>query len=122
MNKKLSANDEIIKKIKNMKQSAYEEWIADTIVKVATEDVDEIVFNLNDKNRLSLISFIVTLNSKIKASGKKLPLLKIAKDVIDSSGGFILRGKNTEIDCSLETLLNGNNEELKADILKSFLD
>lgn len=92
-------------RIVSMPQYDYEELLANLVVAYVQPGYDEIVFNLRDKNRLSLIRFIVLLNNKIKQSGSVLPLLKIANETIDAAGGFLLKCGKQHIDCTIETLL-----------------
>lgn len=100
-----------IKEIVSMEQSAYEELLANLIVKFYRPGFDEILLNLQDKNRLSLMRFIVMLNTKFKAINKIVPLLKISAKTIDAQGGFVLTNNAESIDCTIETLLQ-NNEPL----------
>ena len=103
--------DERIKTIANMPQNDYEDLLVRIIAKHHKEGFNEVLFNLRDKNRLSLMRFIVSLNAKFKELGKVVPLLKISATTIDSVGGFHLTNGENVIDCSLETLIN-NGEEL----------
>lgn len=94
-----------IAKIVSMQQQEYEELLANLIVHFYRPGYDTFFLNLRDKNRLSLMRFIVMLNAKFKATGKVVPLLKIAGEGIDAQGGFILSNGVGTIDCTLETLL-----------------
>lgn len=104
-------NKDKMNSIISLPQQEYEELLANLIVKYYRTGFDEIMFNLKDKNRLSLMRFIVMLNSKFKAQGKVVPLLNIAAETINSQGGFMLTNGNDIIDCTFETLLQ-NNESL----------
>lgn len=106
------AEEDKLKKIVSMPQHEYEELLANLIVKFYRPGFNEIMFNLRDKNRLSLMRFIVMLNVKFKATGRVVPLLKIATDTTDSQGGFVLSNGTETIDCTLETLLFQNEELL----------
>jgi len=94
-----------IAKIVSMQQQEYEDLLANLIVNFYRPGFDTIFLNLRDKNRLSLMRFIVILNAKFKATGKIVPLLKIAGEIIDAQGGFVLSNGVETIDCTLETLL-----------------
>lgn len=108
------AEEDRLQKIVSMPQHDYEELLANLIVKFYLPGFNEIQFNLRDKNRLSLMRFIVMLNAKFKATGRVVPLLKIAGETIESQGGFVLTNGTQTIDCTLETLLQ-NNENLLPD-------
>lgn len=105
------AEEDRMKKIVSMPQQEYEELLANLIVKYYRPGFDEIQFNLRDKNRLSLMRFIVMLNAKFKATGRVVPLLKIAAQTADIQGGFVLADGTNTIDCTLATLLQ-NDESL----------
>jgi len=89
----------------SMPQHTYEEWLADLIVKYYRPGFDYISFNITDKNRISLIRFIVLLNAKFKEKGMVVPLLKIAHDTVDTEAGFVLLNEDARIDCTLDALL-----------------
>ena len=108
------AEEDKLKKIVSMPQHEYEDRLANLIVKFYRSGFNEIMFNLRDKNRLSLMRFIVMLNAKFKATGRVVPLLKIAAETADTQGGFVLSNGIETIDCTLETLLF-QNEDLRPD-------
>ncbi len=97
--------EEVLAYITSMPQHDYEEFLADMVVVHAKPGFEEIVFNLQDKNRLSLIRFIVLVNNKTKDEGRVMPLLKIAAETVDAAGGFLLRRGDETINCTVETLL-----------------
>ncbi len=92
-------------RIVSMPQYDYEELLANLVVLHIQPGYDEIAFNLRDKNRLSLIRFIVLLNTKIKQSGRSMPLLRISPETIQAEAGFLLKRGNDTIDCTIDALL-----------------
>lgn len=86
-------------------QHDYEELLASIITAHMHPGYDEIVLNLRDKNRLSMIRFIVLMNNKRKSPEQGMPLLKISSEVIDAAGGCLLKNGADCVDCTLETLL-----------------
>ena len=107
---------ELREKIVSLPQDKYEEFLAELVSYYIEPGYDEMALNLNDKNRLSLIRFIVLLNAKFKEAGKASILVKISNEVIDSEGGFVLINGENRIDCSMESLLSEKIEKTK-DIL-----
>lgn len=101
-----------MQRIVSMPQQEYEELLANLIVKYYRTGYNELLFNLRDKNRLSLMRFIVMLNAKFKAKGMIVPLLKISGKTIDSQGGFMLTNGVDTVDCTFETLLNKQEDLL----------
>ncbi len=108
---------EALARIVSMPQHEYEELLANIVVAYAKPECSEIVFNIRDKNRLSLIRFIVLMNSKIKQSGRALPLMKMSAETVDTEGGFLLKGGDVHIDCTLETLLAQAKAQIAPDLL-----
>ena len=104
-----------IEDIASLQQQVYEELLANLIVHFYRPGFDTLLLNLRDKNRLSLMRFIVMLNAKFKAIGKIVPLLKIGGQSIETQGGFLLSNGEETIDCTLETLL----KEHKAILLEA---
>ncbi len=98
--------------IVSMPQYDYEEFLANLVVLYIQPGYDEIAFNLRDKNRLSLIRFIVLLNTKIKQSGRSMPLLRISPETIDAEAGFLLKCGMQVIDCTVDALLASKKESL----------
>lgn len=101
-------------KVVTMPQHEYEEWLAHLVVTHIKPGFDKISFNLRDKNRLSLMRFIVLLNTKAKGLGEAMPLLNIARDTVDTEAGFVLKNGDSEIDCTIEFLI----EQAKQEVLK----
>ncbi len=107
---------ELKEKILSLTQDKYEEFLAELVTFYIEPGYDEMALNLNDKNRLSLIRFIVLLNTKFKQAGKATSLVKISNEVIESEGGFVLKNGENRIDCSMESLLT-DKIDVTTDIL-----
>ena len=97
-------------------QQEYEELLADIVVTYATPGYEEIVLNVDDKNRLSLIRFIVLINNRIKNEGRTMPLLKFSTDSVETAGGFLLKNGDEIIDCTLEALFKKKKVSIGAEI------
>ena len=109
---------ELKTKILSLPQDKYEEFLAELVSFYIEPGYDEMVLNLTDKNRLSLIRFIVLLNTKFKQAGKATTLVKISNDTIDSEFGFVLKNGENEIDCSAEKLLSEKIDTVTEILLK----
>lgn len=108
---------EALARIVSMPQHEYEELLANIVVAYAKPECREMVFNIRDKNRLSLIRFIVLMNNKIKQSGRILPLMKMSAETMDAEGGCLLKGGDVCIDCTLETLLAQAKAQIGSELL-----
>ncbi len=108
--------EEAEKAILSMSQHAYEDWLSHLVVEHIRPGFHELCLNLEDKNRLSLMRFIVLVNKKSKDTGETIPLLKISKDIIETKAGFILKNGAEKIDCTIETLMKRAKEEVLEDV------
>ena len=104
----------------NLPQHEYEEFLADIVVSYADSGTEEMVLNLRDKNRLSLIRFIVLVNNRMKNKGRSIPLIKFSSEITDAAGGFLLKNGTKTVDCTLETLLAEKKTSL-SDVLLAML-
>lgn len=105
------------KTILNLSQHEYEDWLSYLVVEHIRPGFCELCLNLEDKNRLSLMRFIVLLSKKSKGTGETIPLLNISKDIIETKAGFILKNGSDEIDCTIETLIKKAKEEVLEGVL-----
>ena len=105
-------------RILSLSQYDYEDWLASLIVRYEQPGYDTLAFNINDKNRLSMIRFIVSINNKLKGTGRSVPLFKIARHTIDTKAGFYLLNGESVIDCTIETLLANQKVSLTQELLK----
>ncbi len=101
----------------NMSQHEYEDWLSCLVVEHIRPGFHELCLNLEDKNRLSLMRFIVLVNKKSKSLGETIPLLNISKNTIETEAGFILKNGADEIDCTIETLIKKAKEEVLEGVL-----
>lgn len=103
--------------ILNMSQHEYEDWLSGLVVEHIRPGFHELCLNVEDKNRLSLMRFIVLINKKAKGTGETIPLLNISKNTIETEAGFILRNGTDAIDCTIETLIKNAKEEVLNGVL-----
>ncbi len=106
------AKQEII----NMPLSDYEELMVELIVASSEEGDEEIIFNTRDSGRISLLRFLVRVNSKLKADGVKAPRMLISEDNINASGGFLLKKGDIVVNNTIEALLAAKREQLEVEL------
>ncbi len=96
-----------LKKLRNLSDSEYKK----VIKKIATEkyipETDYIIVSKELKSK-SLDKFISDLNTAIKRKGKGL---KVSKEVLPERAGFILKGKEMEVNCTWDVIINSLKEE-----------
>ena len=113
----LSAKQEAIKKsfnaaidkLKAMPEDKYLSFLAQEIVKIPNCE-GSIVLNAKDRENIG--------ERLVKAVNEKLGAEKVAlsKNTVKSSGGFVLKRGNVEINSTFETLLDSMKDELTGEI------
>lgn len=110
------AFDMSLKKFSEMPLESYKSFLEGIIIDTAANEKGFIVFNERDKARLGE-SFLLSINKKLKAKGKSAGL-SLAKDTLNSLGGFILRYGDMEINCTLEIIINMQRPNLESEVAK----
>ncbi|MGI6086018.1 MAG: V-type ATP synthase subunit E [Acetivibrionales bacterium] len=110
------AFDVALKNLSDMPDDKYELFIEGLILNTIKNEDGIIIFNERDKSRLGE-RFISRINQKLKAKGHS-GILSMAKDTLNSTGGFILRYGEMEINCTLEILLNMQRPNLESEVAK----
>lgn len=110
------AFDVALKNLSDMPEDKYKLFIEGIILNTAKDEDGVIVFNERDKKRLGE-GFIFEINGKLKAKGLSAAL-SLAKDSPNTSGGFILRYGDLEINCTLEVILNMQRPNMEPEVAK----
>lgn len=100
-----------IKHIEEMPTKDYRALIGDLLISAVQTGEEEVIFSALDDNRLD--SYVITeANEKLKSMGRK-GSLKLSQEKGGFKGGFILRQKGMEINCSFEALLRTLREQIE---------
>lgn len=110
------AFDLALKNLSDMPEDKYKLFIEGIILNTVKNEDGIIVFNERDKKRLGE-GFISEINRKLKSKGLSAAL-SLAKDSLNTSGGFILRYGDLEINCTLEIILNMQRPNLESEVAK----
>ncbi|AEE92206.1 V-type proton ATPase subunit E [Tepidanaerobacter acetatoxydans Re1] len=103
-------------KLKNMSDEDYSNLIAEMLLKSVVTGNEEVVISEDDKNRITP-DFIKKINEKLKSMGKQ-GNLRISETPGKMIGGFILKSEDMEINCTFDSLINMEREELETEIAK----
>lgn len=103
-------------KLKNMSDEDYRNLIAEMLLKSVVTGNEEVVISEDDKNRITP-DFIKKINEKLKSMGK-LGNLRISETPGKMIGGLILKSEDMEINCTFDSLINMEREELETEIAK----
>lgn len=100
--------DEALKRLRALPADQYFAVCERLACRFAEKGEGEIVFSAADKARLPG-SFMDALNAKLADKGAKLAL---AKDTVESDGGFVLRYGGIEENCSFAAIVEHNRDSL----------
>ncbi len=103
-------------KLKNMSDEDYRNLIAEMLLKSVVTGNEEVVISEDDKNRITP-DFIKKINEKLKSMGKQ-GNLRISETPGKMIGGLILKSEDMEINCTFDSLINMEREELETEIAK----
>lgn len=101
-------------RIASLPDDKYAAYIEKVLLKAVPEGRGVIVFNLKDKERLGK-KFVAEINRKLKESGRNSELI-LADESLSSSGGFVLKYGDMEINCTLETILSMARPALESEV------
>ena len=113
----LSAKQEAIKKgfgaalnkLKKMSEDEYVSFLSDEIVKVPNCE-GTLILNEQDREKIGE-KLVNTVNDRLK--GEKIAL---SNKTVKSSGGFVLKNGDIEINSTFETLLDSIKDELTSEV------
>jgi V/A-type H+-transporting ATPase subunit E len=100
--------------VKNLKPQEYVRFLGSLLEQVAVTGDEEVVVAKSDAKRLSA-SLIESVNRNLKKSGKQ-GKISLAREAIDSDGGFVLRRGRKEINATLSVLFGNAREELESEV------
>ena len=103
--------DKALEKISKLENTKYLEIIAHYLSENLISGVDTLIISQKDKERITEKWVAAILENMHKRDFH----LKIVTSP-DIQGGFILKGKKAEIDCSLGQIIADKKEELKSEI------
>ena len=92
----------------------YRLFLESIALDAAREEEGTILFNEKDKARLGG-GFVAAVNSRLAEKGKKA-VLKLGEETLNTSGGFIIRYGDMEINCTLDVILNMARPNLESEV------
>lgn len=101
----------------SMPLSDYEELLTELIAGAA-DGGEAIVLSQRDQERISLLRFLVAVNSRLKREGLDAPGLTMSEDVMEEDCGFLLKKGEVTTNCSLSALLAAKRESLEISLSK----
>ena len=105
------AYDRALEKLCTLPEERYIEVLAGLLEDASATGTEEAVFSAKDRK---------TVGQKAvdRANGKGKRHLTLSKDTADIRGGFILRGRNVEVNCSFETLVRLQKGQGSGDVAR----
>jgi V/A-type H+-transporting ATPase subunit E len=89
----------------------YQDLVGKMLLAGAETGEEEVMISARDNDRIDQ-KFIDSINTKLPKQGKK-GALKLAKETIPITGGFVLRRGKVEIDNSFGSLIKSRKDELE---------
>ncbi len=109
-----------MEKISTLPDAEYQELLEDMIVNAASTGKGEIMLSQKDSGRIDS-RFTDNINRKLKNAGKT-GSLTLAKDIISTVGGFVLRYGEMEINGTLEILFGMLRPQLESEVVKTLFN
>jgi len=105
-----------MEKVTSMPDNEYQRFLEDLVVSASSKGTGEIVMSERDLKRIDK-KFINNVNTRLEKSGIK-GNLTLSKETIPSSGGFILKSGEIEINSTLEIIFEMIRPECESDVVK----
>ncbi len=105
-----------LERIVNLPDREYQKLMEDMAVNAAGKGNGEILLSEKDRSRLNK-DFINNVNKRLQAAGINGNLV-LSKETIRSSGGFILRSGDMEVNSTLEILFGMLRPELENEVVR----
>jgi V/A-type H+-transporting ATPase subunit E len=105
-----------LERIVNLPDKEYQKLMEDMAVNAAQKNGGEILLTERDHKRLDK-EFLNNVNKRLQAAGVNGKLV-LSKDTIRSSGGFILKSGDMEVNSTLEILFEMLRPELENEVVK----
>ncbi len=105
-----------LEKVINLPDREYQKLIEDMVVKAATKGSGEILLSERDRSRMDK-DFLDNINKRLKAAGIDGKLV-LSKDTIRTSGGFILRSGDMEVNSTFEIMFGMLKPDLENEVVK----
>lgn len=115
-----NAFKQAMNKISNLPDAEYQELLENMIVDAASSGNGEILLSQKDSGRVDS-RFTDNINRKLKDSGKTGGLI-LAKEMISTAGGFVLRYGDMEINGTLEILFGMLRPQLESEVVKTLFN
>lgn len=98
--------------------ASYRDLIKGMILATAPEGDEEVIISKHDKGRITR-EFLAEVNKELIKRGKQGNLkLKISALIEEIRGGFILKGREIEVDSSIGSVLAAIRDELQSEVAK----
>lgn len=94
----------------------YRNWLSQLIVQAAETGEEELILSASDKQALG-DGFLKEVNTQLVKQGKK-GTLRFSAETRTVGRGFVLKGRNSEINATVQTLLRQAQNELEIEVAR----
>jgi len=104
----------VIERISGMADDQYREVIASMLLNAPLQGDEEVVFSVYDEGRLDQ-GFLDYVNEQLTKQGRN-GRLRLSPDRGQFRAGFVLRGREVEINCSFESIVRALRADMESQV------
>lgn len=106
--------EQALERLKNIETSVYQDLILPMILAAAESGKEEIIVSTSDRKHFTA-GFLTTVNEALSRQGKEGRLF-LSEECGEMQGGFILRSGDIEINCSFDSILRMQRDQLEPEV------
>lgn len=99
-----------LEKLCSLPEARYVEVLAGLLQDASATGTEEVIFSAKDREAVG--------RKAVDLANGKTRHLKLSKETADIGGGFILRGRNVEVNCAFETLVRVQKGQGSGDVAR----
>ncbi len=111
---------QVAERIMTMPANEYKSWLLRLLLKAVETGEEEVILSPGDRQTLGE-ALVREANAQLTQHGKK-GALRLSLETRDIGRGFILKGKNSEINVTLKTLLRRAQDELEIEVARMLFE
>ncbi len=111
---------QVAERIATMPAHEYKNWLLQLLLRAVETGDEEVILSPGDRQTLGE-ALVREANAQLAQHGKR-GALRLSMETRDIGRGFILKGKNSEINVTLKTLLRRAQDELEIEVARMLFE